>query len=318
MKDMKKKRISIIVPLLNEAKNLPLLMKELQKQFVSLKKYSFEIILVDDGSNDETVALLQLISRRRRSVKVLHLSRNFGKEIATSCGLHHSTGDAAIIMDADLQHPPRLIKKMIEYWENGYDVIYTVRKHSKGVTLFKRFCSYLYYRLMNLISEIKIESGSTDFRLLDKKVVEAFNHLTERSRFFRGMIDWLGFSRKKIEFQAPARKKGQPQYSFKKLFRLAVNSITAFSLVPLRIAGYVGLIITCACFGLLMYMFYTRYYVDPKMFSSLAYVAVSNTLLIGIVLSCLGLIAIYVGKIHHETVNRPLYIVREKINFSKK
>lgn len=315
---MKKKSISIIVPLLNESKNLPFLLKELRKQFQKMKQYRFEVVFIDDGSSDGTAQIIEKAARNSRAVKAIFLSRNFGKETATSCGLHHCQSDAAIIMDADLQHPPALISKMLQYWEKGFDVIYTVRQHTQKSNLLKRLGSFCYYKLMGIISEIKIEPGSTDFRLLDRKVVEAFNHLTERSRFFRGMIDWLGFRRKKIEFLAPARHKGAPSYSFRKLFRLAINSITSYSMVPLRFAGYLGILITLFCFALLMYMFYTRYYGDPHLFSSLAYIAVGNTLLIGVVLTCLGLIAIYIGKIHSEAMNRPLYIVREKINFSAK
>jgi dolichol-phosphate mannosyltransferase len=243
----------------------------------------------------------------------LDFSRNFGKEVATSAGCHFSTGDAVITMDADLQHPPRIILELVQKWEEGFEVVYTVCKENKGASLMKKITSMLYYWLFNKISSVNSEPHSTDFRLMDKKVIDEFKMFSERSRIFRGIIDWMGYRRSRIEFIAPERNNGKVAYSYRKLFGLAVNSITAFSLLPLRIAGYFGIFITIASSVMLLIILLSEIF-SWMVFSPVAIIAVANTFLMGVVLICLGFIALYIARIHDEAGGRPLYIIRNKIN----
>jgi len=307
------KKVSIVIPVYNEEKNIPLVNQEIAGVFSSLP-YDYEIIFVNDGSADNSLLEILKLSREDSRVKGLDFSRNFGKEPATSAGCHMATGDAVVTMDADLQHPPELILRFLELWENGAEVVYTVRKENRGASWFKKFSSRIFYWIFNKVSEVKTESGTTDFRLMDKKVIQVFRKFPERERMFRGMIDWMGYKRKKVEFVAPNRIHGQATYSYTKLFWLAINSFTSFSLLPLRLAGYIGIFIIMVSGIVLTGMLVTDWFFDPSMFTPIAILGVSNMFLIGIVLVSLGFIALYIARIHNEVINRPLYIIREKVN----
>jgi dolichol-phosphate mannosyltransferase len=308
------KMISVVIPVFNEEKNIPLVFDEVKNVFSPLTEYDFEIIFVNDGSSDNSLLEILKLSRVDNRVKGLDFSRNFGKEPATSAGCHFAEGDAVITIDADLQHPPSLIPQFLKLWEGGTEVVYTVRKENKGAGWFKKLSSKLFYFIFNRVSEVQTESGTTDFRLMDKKVIEVFRQFPERERMFRGMIDWMGYKRAKIEFVARDRINGDASYSYKKLFQLALNSFTSFSLLPLRLAGYIGVVIIVVSGLLLSVMLITRWFIDPTMFTPIAILGVSNMFLIGIVLISLGFIALYIARIHSEVINRPLYIVREKVN----
>lgn len=308
------KLISVVIPVFNEEQNIPLVFEEVKKTFAAHPEYDFEVIFVNDGSRDNSLLEILRLSREDHRVRGLDFSRNFGKEPATSAGCHQARGDAVVTMDADLQHPPMLILQFLELWEQGAEVVYTVRKVNTGAGWFKKISSKMFYWLFNKVSEVKTESGTTDFRLMDKKVIEVFRKFPERERMFRGMIDWMGYKRAKVEFVAPDRIHGNANYSYNKLFQLAINSLTSFSLLPLRLAGYGGIFITVLSGLLLLGMVVANGFVDPNMFTSIAILGVSNMFLIGIVLISLGFIALYIARIHNEVINRPLYIVREKVN----
>lgn len=308
------KLISVVIPVFNEEKNIPLVFAEVEKTFLTRPQYDFEVIFVNDGSSDNSLLEILRLARADNRVKSLDFSRNFGKEPATSAGCHVAEGDAVITMDADLQHPPVLILKFLELWEGGAEVVYTVRKENRGASFFKKLSSKVFYWLFNKVSEVRTESGTTDFRLMDKKVIEVFRVFPERERMFRGMIDWMGYKRAKVEFIAGERLHGTANYSYNKLFQLALNSFTSFSLLPLRLAGYVGIIIIFLSGLLLLAMLIANWFIDPNMFTPIAILGVSNMFLIGIVLISLGFIALYIARIHNEVINRPLYIVREKVN----
>jgi len=312
------KIISVVIPVFNEERNIPIIFSEIKGVFETLSKYDFEVIFVNDGSSDNSFLEILKLSREDSRVKSLDFSRNFGKEPATSAGCHFARGEAVITMDADLQHPPSFIQNFVELWEDGVEVVYTVRKENKGASLFKKISSKLFYWIFNKVSEIQTESGTTDFRLIDRKVIEVFRQFPERERMFRGMIDWMGYKRQKVEFVARDRVSGSAGYSYVKLFRLALNSFTSFSLLPLRLAGYIGVVIIVVSGLLLAAMFIVRWFIDPKMFTPIAILGVSNMFLIGIVLISLGFIALYIARIHSEVINRPLYIVREKVNVIEK
>ena len=313
---MKKKSISIIIPIYNESKSLANFYDRLRSVKKKLLKYNWEFVFVNDGSSDNSLSLLYELAKLDNKNKILDLSRNFGKEIALSAGVHEIENvDAVICIDSDLQHPPELIPKLINAWEDGYDIVATIRTSIKKQPLLKRIGSKLFYWLMSKISGVKMKSQTTDFRLYDKKVIQAFRNVTERDRMFRGIMDWMGFKKTYISFKADARKEGEAGYSYAKLWHLAISSITSFSLWPLRITGRIGVLITLLSGGLLSWMLLNYIFLQKLDYSPLAIIVVANTFLIGLVLMSIGLVALYIGSIHTEVINRPLYIVRERLNF---
>lgn len=309
------KKISIVIPVFNESGNIVSLYFRLEKVIKSLTHYEWEYIFINDGSNDHSFEVLKSLVTDDKKIKALDFSRNFGKEIALTAGAHEAkNSDAVICIDADLQHPPELIPTLVVKWEEGAEVVVTIRTEMESQPFLRRAGSSIYYWLMRKISGINIRAKTTDFRLYDKKVIEAFLRATERERMFRGIMDWMGFRRAYVEFRADARIKGQVAYSYTKLWSLAVNSLTAFSLWPLRLAGYLGVAISVISGGLFIWMCANYLVLKIWIYTPLAIVVVVNTFLIGIVLMALGLVALYVGVIHTEVINRPLFIYRERIN----
>lgn len=307
------KKISIVIPVFNEARNLLNLHSRLESVVSSLPQFKWEYIFVNDGSLDCSYDVLKCLVQTDSKVRVLDFSRNFGKEIALTAGTHEAEhSDAVICIDADLQHPPELITTLVAKWEEGAEVVVTIRVEIEKQPLLRQIGSSLYYLLMRKLSGIDIKAKTTDFRLYDKKVIKAFIRATERERMFRGIMDWMGFRRSYVEFKADARAEGQAAYSYAKLWRLAVNSLTAFSLWPLRLAGYMGVLISTISGGLFIWMFINYLVMKMWIYTPIAIVVVINTFLIGVVLMALGLVALYVGIIHTEVINRPLYIIREE------
>lgn len=307
--------ISVVVPIHNEALNIPMLYQELDTHTRSLP-YKFEFIFVDDGSQDNSMEVLQKVSRKDRRVHLIEFARNFGKEAAVSAGLHSSHGSAAVILDADLQHPPSLINKFIATWKQGADVVVGVKRYGDKEGWFKRFSSGLFYRILSAVSHTSITPHASDYRLLDRKVIRAFCRMTERNRMTRGIIDWLGFKREYIHFEAPPRAAGTASYGYRQLFRLAFNSLTAYSLLPLRVAGYLGAaILTIATPAGAFLMLETYVLNDPLnwQITGTAMLALMILILIGVVLGCLGLVSMYIANIHAEVTNRPLYVVRKEV-----
>jgi dolichol-phosphate mannosyltransferase len=307
------KLISIILPIYNEEKNIKTIVQELNKYLFPLRsKYKFEFIFVNDGSTDQSLKVITDISKTISGIKYFDFSRNFGKEVALTCGLHHAQGKAVIMLDSDLQHPPRLLPEFIKKWENGAEIVIGINQTHKNLPWFRKLCTTVYYTIYNLISAPKIIPHATDFRLLDQKVVQAFNLFSERNRLTRGLIDWLGFHKDFICFETNKRRTGSGKYSFLKLIKLATRSFVSHSLLPLKTAGYLGILITCFSTILGLYIFIDRYLFQHNYFSGIAIVVVFNLFLIGIVLGCLGLIALYIGSIHQEVIARPLYVIRKK------
>lgn len=310
---MSQKLISIVIPVYNEAANLPLLYKELTRHTQRLP-YRFEVILVDDGSHDDSARIIRGLADSDPDVRAIELARNFGKEAAVSAGLHAASGQAAIVMDADLQMPPRLIGDFIAQWEDGADIVVGVFA-SRKMGLIRRIGAGIFYRIMGAIGDAKITPHATDYRLLDRQVLDAFNNLTEHNRMTRGMVDWLGFKRAYVPFEQEARRHGKPNYSFKGLVTLAMNSFTSYSLLPLKLAGYLGIIILALSIPTGLFMYVERYILgDPLklLITGTDMLAIMIVFLVGVVLACLGLISLYIANIHAEVINRPLYIVRER------
>jgi len=306
--------ISIIIPIYNEAANIHPFFIALQTLLSGLEdKYDWEMIYIDDGSADNSVAELHKIASER--VRIIEFSRNFGKEAALTAGLNLARGEAAIMIDADFQHPMELIPDFITKWAAGAEVVVGIRKTNKKAGLIKRAGSFVFYKIINSISKVNITPNATDFRLVDREVINAFKQLKETNRMTRALIDWLGFKRDYIYFEANERTNGCARYSLMKLMGLAVNSFVSLSLMPLRLAGYLGMliIVTVGPFGLYVligkYIFSWAY---ATSFSGPAQLAFLITFLIGIVLCSLGLVALYIAHIHNEVLRRPLYIVRGK------
>lgn len=311
-----KRLISIVVPIHNEKENIPILLKELQK-IMNVKEYQYEIILVDDGSTDGSTTLLQKLDVENEYVRHIEFSRNFGKELAITAGLHMAKGDAAISMDADLQHPPVVIPEFLTKWEEGAEVVVGVRKQCKSEGFVRRAGSYLYYKIINFVSDAKVVPQSTDFRLLDRIVLDEFNRLKENNRITRGLIDWLGFKREYILFEAGEREYGTAQYSVPKLFQLALTSIVTSGLFPLRIGGYLGVGIIFLSVILGGVMLFDSLFDWGMNFSGTAILADLTLFLIGIVMISLGVLAFYTGHIHQEVLGRPMYVIRKKPQLSK-
>jgi len=309
--------ISVIVPVCNEEKNVPALYRELVKQFDKIGQYGWELIFVNDGSTDKSDRMIKKLVVKDDRVKYLELSRNFGKEIAVTAGLNHSRGQAAIIMDSDLQHPPKLIPQFIKKWRQGNELVIGMRK-KYAQSIFKRTASQIFYFFIGRLSNTPIRPNATDFRLIDRQVIEEFNRFTERNRITRGLLDWMGYKTEYVLFNPAPRQDGQPSYSFQKLWTLATNTIVAHSIVPLKIAGYLGGIITVFSIFAGLFMFLSTYVFYDQIqlyFSGTAMLAVLNMFLAGITLSALGLISLYIAHIQNEVTNRPLYLVRNKYNF---
>ncbi len=303
-----------MVPVYNEERNVPTLYQRL-KQVMSTIAYDSEILFVNDASTDDSQTVLEGIAASDPTVKVIEFVRNFGKEIATTAGIHECRGDACVLIDADLQHPVELIPEFIQRWERGAEVVVGIRRSNRGEGIVKRVGSRLFYKILNAIAHTKLTPYATDFRLLDREVIEAFKRFTEQNRITRGLIDWLGYHHDHVYFTANERTQGEASYSFIKLFRLAMNSFVSLSLFPLRLAGYLGIIITtlAGIVGLLIIIFKYIYITTWGLsISASGILAVIIVFLVGIVLMSLGLIALYIANIHNEVIGRPLYIQRKR------
>ena len=316
---MSKKLLSFVIPAYCEQENLrpayEAIKSVVEKQ---LPNYIWEIIFVDDGSTDKSAQLLAELSNQDTKCKVVELARNFGKEIALSAGVNYASGEAVICLDADLQHPPDHVVGMVRKWEEGNEVVEMLRSNSKHDPWLRRLGSSVFYSILRLISSTDILAKTTDFRLMDRKVVDALDKVEERQRMFRGIIDWLGFRKTSLTFQSEPRKYGVPVYSYAKLINLALNSFISYSSIPLKLIGVLGLFITGAGMFVLSWMITTAI-IAPELwnYTPLAFAVVINLILTGIILTALGLMSLYISKIFSEVQNRPLYTVRKTINLKK-
>jgi len=307
--------VTIVVPVYNEEAAIGPFAKELFSVCAKNTNYECEYIFVNDGSGDETQLKLEQLAAKHSSVTVIEFSRNFGKEAATSAGLAEAKGDAVIMIDADLQHPPEHMPEFVAKWQAGADVVIGVRKNDASDAHFKKLGSRMYYKVINLISDgVEIIPRATDYRLLDRRVVDEFVRLTEHNRMTRGLIDWLGFRRDYIYFETPERQNGEASYTTWKLIKLATESVISHSLLPLRLAGYLGILITFISGVLGSVMLVDRFFYPLGYeFSGPAILAVIILFMVGIILIAIGLLAYYVAFIYAETQNRPLYVVRQRI-----
>ncbi len=310
------KSISIIIPVYNEEKNIPLIYYELRAVFNGYReKYLFDILFINDGSKDASLQEIEKIIEGDERVRFIDFSRNFGKEVATTAGLNNCKSNACIMIDSDLQHPVEMIPQFIEKWEGGAEVVVGIRKKNKSDSLMKKLGSMIFYQVINKISDVEIVPNATDFRLLDEKVVAEFNRFTEINRMTRALIDWLGFKREYIYFEAKDRVNGDASYSFWKLFALAMNSFVSLSLIPLQLAGFLGIFITLFAGVSGFYILLGKYFLHLPLastFSDSENLAILILFLVGIILTSIGLISLYVANVHTEVIKRPMYVVRKK------
>ena len=302
--------LSIIIPVYNEADNIRLLFSELSLYCEG----NYEVIFVDDGSTDSTLAEVESIINNNKHYKCISLSRNFGHQNALMAGMEHSTGSAIIIMDGDLQHPPSLIPVMLDKLNNGFDVVATRRNKTKNTGMIKKIMTSIFYKFINAISDIKIEANVADFKAFNRKVLVSILQFKERELFLRGIFSWIGYKTTILEFDAPARKFGKTKYSFGEMLKLALKGTTSFSFKPLRIALLVGSFISlfAFCFGVFALIAYFKGDTVPGWTSLI----IAVMFLGGTQLLAIGLLGEYIASLFTETKHRPLYLVDRKINMS--
>lgn len=309
------KKISIVVPVFNEEKNL----HEFHKRITAVMEqepYDYNIIFVDDGSRDSSAVILNELSKADEHVEAYLLSRNYGHQMALTCGLDNADGDAVITMDGDLQHPPELLPEMLRLWENGHEIVQTKRMATEDAGFFKNITSSVYYKVINALSEVEITPGGSDFRLMDRIAVDAFKLYRERARFIRGLVNTLGFRVTLLEFVAPPRFAGHSKFNLHKMLHFALDGITAFSNLPLRWAFYIGIVFGLCSIMLLGHVFYVKYLTDDAV-PGWATMTVSVLFLGGIQLVGIGILGEYIGRIFEEIKHRPLYLIARHIKCKK-
>lgn len=300
--------ISVIIPCFNEEGNIEPLYTRLVSVLGNLKM-DFELIFIDDGSSDNSLNRIKEICDVDNRVKAIELSRNFGHQSAICAGLDYAEGDAVIMMDADLQHPPELIPELAEKWMGGYDIVYTVRNDPSDIPFLKRITSKIFYRIMNLLTEINLPENSADFRLFDRKVVHQFRALTEKAKFFRGLVSWVGFKQCAVSYVPSQRLSGQTKYTFSRMIRFALDGILSFSAFPLRVSMFFGFLVSIISFAYAAYAIFIRLFTNTAL-PGWTSVLVSVLFLGGIQLLSLGVIGEYLDRIYKESKSRPMYILR--------
>ncbi len=308
-----KDNVSVVISAYNEGESINELHKELNKVMKELPLKEYELIFVDDGSSDDTYAKCQKLQAKDSHVKIVHLKRNFGHEIAMTAGMDYAKGDAVIFMDADLQHPPFYIKDMVKYWQEGCEIVLTKRVENRATSKFYDFCAASFYKILNFLSDTKIPAKTPDFRLIDRSYIEVLKKFNEHDRLFRGLLSWAmpNDKVKVIDFVAPERFAGTSKYNFRKSLALALNSIVQFSTKPLRLSIYLGLI-TAFISGILGLYVIIEHFILRHPTPGYATIMTTVIFIGSVQLIVLGIIGEYIGKIHMEVKKRPLYIAEYK------
>ncbi|MCZ4221673.1 glycosyltransferase family 2 protein [Pedobacter rhodius] len=302
-----KKLVSIVIPAYNEADNIFVIAESIKKVFTTIN-YDYELIIVDDGSADDTLEKVKNYAATADNIFFLEFSKNFGHQLAVKAGMDNAFGDCVISMDCDMQHPPEVIPEMLKKWEEGFEVVYTIRAEDTNLSKGKRNSSSMFYKILNSLSDIELEAGAADFRLLDQKVVNVFRNFHENEPFLRGLVKWLGFKQHAIRYNPAVRFSGKSKYTLKKMFRLALHGVTSFSIKPLYSAVYLGFILSFASILYIPYIIYA--FVNNVEVSGWASVIMTIVFFGGLQLIILGIIGIYVGKMFMQSKNRPNYIIR--------
>jgi dolichol-phosphate mannosyltransferase len=306
-----RRRVSVVLPVFNEEDNVRELMRQLTELFAGLP-YELEVVLVDDGSDDNTTTILDGLCATYPQAGLIRLSRNFGHQAALTAGLEAARGDAVICMDADLQHPVAAIPRRLEAWEQGCDVVHTIRvSEARGAGVVKRATSAGFYRLLNLVSETRVIPHAADFRLLDRRALDVLNQLPERARFIRGLTVWIGFRQGYVEFQVGARRRGRSKYGLRQMLKLALDGVASMSSLPLKLALVIGSSLSLASGAYLAWVVFAFFFTNRAMhgWSSLI---VATLFLGGLQINLIGVLGIYVAKIYDEAKGRPIYIIERQ------
>ena len=308
-------RYSFVIPIFNEEAVLPLLLARMDQLLAGLDAAA-EVIFIDDGSSDASANLLAARATQNPAYRFIALSRNFGHQIAITAGMEAAQGEAIIVMDADLQDPPEVVTDMIARWKAGFEVVYARRLSRAGESWFKRASANVFYKLLNSLTHVNIPRDVGDFRLIDRKVLEAFKAMPERDRFVRGMFAWLGFKQTAVEFHRPERAAGETKYPFFKMLRLAINGVVGFSDTPLRAAIWAGVSVSALA---LLYGFYViaMWLAHSQLVSGWSSTIVIISFLCGVNMLMTGIVGLYVGRIYNEVKRRPLYVVDRKAGFAE-
>lgn len=303
-----KKLVTILVPAYNEHEVIPLLYERLLKLMDEQSQYDFEVLFVNDGSKDNTLELIQALREKDKRINYINLSRNYGKEVAMVAGFDYLKGDCLVIIDADLQDPPELIPEMLKYWEEGYDDVYARRRSRKGESLLKKLTSWGFYRTLQSMTNIEIQKDTGDFRLLDRRCVEAIKQLRESQRYTKGLYSWIGYNKKEILYDRDPRVAGKSKWNYRRLLNLSIDGITSFTTSPLRWAAILGIVISGIAFLYMMKVILKRLIYGADV-SGYASIMVAILGLGGIQLIFLGLIGEYLGRAFYEVKGRPLYFI---------
>ena len=304
------KKITIIIPAYNEEEALPFLFERLQKITTENPNYEYELLFINDGSKDKTIEIIKEQRKKDPRISYVDLSRNFGKETAMIAGLDYATGDAVIFIDADLQDPPELIPELIKYWEEGYDDVYARRKSRQGETFIKKFTSKMYYKILQKMSKVEIQIDTGDFRLLDRRCVNALKKLRESQRCSKSMFSWIGYNKKEVLYDRDPRVAGKTKWNYKRLVDLAIDGITSFTTSPLRLSTFIAIPTFVVLVVYFIYVIAKCFVVNMPI---QAYQAIILLILFfsGIQILLFGIMGEYLGRIFNETKNRPLYLVNE-------
>ena len=304
------KKISIIVPAYNEEESLPILYKRMYDLMESMKEYDFEILFVNDGSKDNTLEIIKQLREKDNRICYVDFSRNFGKEIAMIAGLDYVTGDCVIFIDADLQDPPELIPELVKYWNEGYDDVYAKRRSRKGETWLKKFTSKMYYKALQHLTQVEIQKDTGDFRLLDKRCVNALKKIRESQRNTKSMFSWIGYKKKEVLYDREPRIAGKTKWNYIKLIDLAIDGITSFTTSPLRLSTFIAIPTFMLLFGYFIYVI-AKCYVVHEAIQAFQAIILLILFFSGIQILLFGILGEYLGRIFKETKNRPLYLVNE-------
>lgn len=305
-----KKVITVLIPAYNEVEVLPKLVARLEDLQTQLSTYKLEFLFINDGSSDGTLQHIKKYAKKNPTISYVNLSRNFGKEAAMLAGFDYARGDAVVIIDADLQDPPELIPEMVAYWEEGYDDVFARRKSRAGESTLKKKTSAWYYKILQHSTNIPIQIDTGDFRLLDRRCIEALKQFRESERYTKGLFSWIGFKKKEILYNRDARAAGETKWNYPKLINLAIDGITSFTTAPLRISAYVGAFVSFVAFIYIAYLLIRPLFGVPTVPGYASTLAVI-LFLGGLQLLSLGIIGEYIGRIFNETKHRPVYFVEE-------
>lgn len=308
------KKISVVIPMYYEEDVVQECYKRITNILSSLKDYEYEIICINDGSKDKTLEILEQIAKEDKNLKIISFSRNFGHQCAVTAGLQYVTGDAIIIIDADLQDPPELIPDMLKLWEQGNEVIYGKRKTREGESKFKLLTAKMFYNTLNALSDVNIPKDTGDFRLVDKKVVDVINSLPEHNKFLRGLFSWVGFEQKAFEYERKERFAGKTKYPLKKMIRLASDGIISFSTKPLKIVGGLGIVSIFLSLIILLYSILSFVFRWNNLTPGWTSIMITITFFCGTILLSLWMIGEYIARIYDESKSRPQYIIDKKFN----